>query len=128
MRRLLERIALDPQPDQPRAEAARLLLAILPVDSAITAPLAATAQAGYTLDGPRASESDSIPLEPLTNREIEVLELLALKLSNREIADQLIVSPNTVRNHIVHLYEKLGVNNRRSAVLRARQLSLIAPH
>lgn len=127
MRRLLERIALDTQHDQPRADAARLLLAILPIEEAATDLLAAATPAGYTLDGPRESEPDGIPTEQLTNREIEVLELLALKLSNREIADQLFVSPNTVRNHIVHLCQKLGVNNRRAAVLRARQLSLIAP-
>ncbi|WP_344066880.1 LuxR C-terminal-related transcriptional regulator [Microbacterium pumilum] len=60
--------------------------------------------------------------EPLSEREREVLRLLATELSGPEIARMLVVSLNTVRTHTKRIYTKLGVNNRRSAVLRAQEL------
>jgi LuxR family maltose regulon positive regulatory protein len=65
-------------------------------------------------------------LEPLTNRERSVLLLLPTMMSNVEIADELFVSVNTVKVHLKSLYRKLGVNNRRQAVLRARELGVMA--
>jgi LuxR family maltose regulon positive regulatory protein len=66
-------------------------------------------------------------LEPLTDRELQMLELLAQGLSNREIADLLVLSPNTVRTHLYHLYAKLTVHSRLQAVLRGRELGLLPP-
>jgi LuxR family maltose regulon positive regulatory protein len=63
-------------------------------------------------------------IEPLSEREIEVLRLLRTDLSGPEIAQELIVSLNTVRTHIKNIYNKLGVNNRRTAVRRAEELDL----
>jgi LuxR family maltose regulon positive regulatory protein len=63
--------------------------------------------------------------EPLTEREIEVLRLLAAGLTNREIAKQLVVSPETVKKHIANIYGKLGTGNRTETVARARQLDLL---
>jgi LuxR family maltose regulon positive regulatory protein len=63
-------------------------------------------------------------IEPLSERELEVLKLLRTELSGPEIADQLIVSPNTFRTHTKNIYIKLGVNNRRAAVRRAEELEL----
>ncbi|WP_228479409.1 LuxR C-terminal-related transcriptional regulator [Microbacterium atlanticum] len=60
--------------------------------------------------------------EPLSDREREVLELLATELSGPEIARLLVVSLNTVRTHTKRIYTKLGVNSRRAAVLRAEEL------
>jgi LuxR family maltose regulon positive regulatory protein len=60
--------------------------------------------------------------EPLSDREREVLRLLATELSGPEIARMLVVSLNTVRTHTKRIYTKLGVNNRRAAVLRAQEL------
>ena len=57
------------------------------------------------------------PLERLTQREAEIVELLALGLSNRAIADQLGIAIGTVRAHCVNAYEKLGVDNRTQAAL-----------
>jgi LuxR family maltose regulon positive regulatory protein len=72
----------------------------------------------------------AILLEPLSEREREVLRLLETDLSGPEIARQLVVSLNTVRTHTKNIYTKLGVNNRRAAVLRAKELgqSAGAPH
>lgn len=64
-------------------------------------------------------------VEPLSDREIEVLQLVAGGLSNREIADQLYLSLNTVKGHNRRIYGKLGVQRRTEAVARARELGLL---
>ncbi len=61
----------------------------------------------------------------LTNREMEVLLLLADRLSNKEIAARLVVAPETVRRYTARIFQKLGVNNRRAAVSMAAHLGLI---
>jgi LuxR family maltose regulon positive regulatory protein len=63
-------------------------------------------------------------IEPLSERELEVLKLLRSELSGPEIAGQLIVSVNTLRTHTKNIFNKLGVNNRRAAVRRAKELDL----
>jgi LuxR family maltose regulon positive regulatory protein len=64
-------------------------------------------------------------VEPLSERELEVLSLLRTSLSLPEIADRLIVSANTVRSHAKHIYAKLGVHDRTAAVERAEELDLL---
>jgi LuxR family transcriptional regulator, maltose regulon positive regulatory protein len=64
-------------------------------------------------------------VEPLTARELEVLGLLAAGAPNRAIAEQLVVTPETVKKHLSHLFDKLGVANRTQAVARARELGLL---
>ena len=61
----------------------------------------------------------------ISDREYEVLELLARGHSNKEIADRLFVSPNTVKTHLAHLYGKLEVSRRIQAVKKAKELRLI---
>jgi LuxR family maltose regulon positive regulatory protein len=63
-------------------------------------------------------------VEPLSERELEVLKLLRSELSGPEIARQLIVSLNTLRTHTKNIFNKLGVNNRRAAIRRAEELDL----
>jgi len=63
-------------------------------------------------------------IEPLSERELEVLKLLQSELSGPEIARECMVSLSTVRTHTQNIYAKLGVNNRRSAVRRAEELDL----
>ncbi len=63
-------------------------------------------------------------VEPLSERELEVLKLLRSELSGPEIAQRLIVSLNTLRTHTKNIFNKLGVNNRRAAVRRAEELNL----
>ena len=61
----------------------------------------------------------------LTVREVEVLGLLARGNSTRQIAQQLVVSPKTARNHVEHVYPKLGVSSRAAATLYATQHGLL---
>lgn len=63
--------------------------------------------------------------EPLSPREQEVLKLIAAGLTNREIAEQLVVSPETIKKHTGSIYGKLGVSNRTEAAARARALDLL---
>jgi LuxR family maltose regulon positive regulatory protein len=74
-----------------------------------------------TEDGTPASQGLT---EPLSGRELDVLRLLGTDLGGPDIARELIVSLNTVRTHTKNIYAKLGVNNRRAAVRRARELDL----
>ncbi|MDZ4828477.1 MAG: helix-turn-helix transcriptional regulator [Actinomycetota bacterium] len=64
-------------------------------------------------------------VEPLTDREHAVLQYLPTMMSNVEIARELFVSVNTVKTHLKAVYRKLGVERRRDAVLRARQLEIL---
>jgi LuxR family maltose regulon positive regulatory protein len=65
-------------------------------------------------------------IEPLSERELEVLRLLESDLDGPEIARQLTVSVATVRSHTRSIYAKLGVNSRRAAVRRAGELGLLS--
>ncbi len=64
-------------------------------------------------------------VEPLSDRELDVLRLLATDLGGPDIAQELVVSLNTVRTHTKNIYAKLGVNTRRAAVRRAEELHLL---
>ena len=65
-------------------------------------------------------------LDPLSDRELDVLRLLGTDLSGPEIASELVVSLNTVRTHQKHIYAKLGVSNRRAAVRQGDELKLLS--
>jgi DNA-binding CsgD family transcriptional regulator len=70
---------------------------------------------------------DEVPLvEALSARELEVLRMLLLGLGNEQIAARLYLSTNTVKTHLAHIYEKLGVHSRTEAVARALLLGLLA--
>jgi LuxR family maltose regulon positive regulatory protein len=71
------------------------------------------------------SHRHSTMVEPLSDRELEVLKLLGTELSGPEIARRLNVSLNTVRTHTKNIYSKLGANNRRAAIRRAEELELL---
>jgi NarL family two-component system response regulator LiaR len=99
----------------------------------------AAARGETTLDSPVATrvlqqvrEELSIPqpaaqplAEPLSERELEVLELIAAGLTNPEIADQLFIAVGTVKRHINNIYGKLQVRHRAEAIARARDLGLL---
>jgi len=64
-------------------------------------------------------------VEALSERELQVLRLLAAGKPNREIADELYVALDTVKKHVTHIFEKLGATNRTQATARARDLGLL---
>jgi LuxR family maltose regulon positive regulatory protein len=63
--------------------------------------------------------------EKLTNREIDIVKLLSRRLSNKEIAEKLFISPETVKRHTVNIYRKLSVHDRQEAVAKAQDLGLL---
>jgi LuxR family maltose regulon positive regulatory protein len=65
-------------------------------------------------------------IEPLSERELDVLRLLGTDLNGPDIARELVLSLNTVRTHTKNIYAKLGVNNRRAAIRRAGELGLLS--
>ncbi len=89
---------------------------------------AVTAAGGAARSAGAVSEAAPGPVlvDPLSDRELDVLRLLGSDLDGPAIARQLVVSLNTVRTHTKHIYTKLGVNNRRAAISRAHQLGLLS--
>jgi ATP/maltotriose-dependent transcriptional regulator MalT len=81
--------------------------------------------AAVTAEGRPSVEQPLI--EPLSERELEVLRLLQSDLDGPDIARELTVSLNTVRTHTKNIYAKLGVNSRRAAIRRAAELDLLSP-
>jgi LuxR family maltose regulon positive regulatory protein len=75
--------------------------------------------------GPRAAAALPGLPEPLTDRELEVLRLIATGRSNQRIARELVVTLDTVKKHVSHVLGKLGAANRTEAVTRARELRVI---
>mgnify|MGYP002382086793 CR=1 FL=1 len=73
-----------------------------------------------------AGGPDDALIEPLTFRELEVLALLSERLSNKEIAQILVLSPHTVKAHVHHIFAKLQVTQRREAIARAKSLGLLS--
>jgi LuxR family maltose regulon positive regulatory protein len=64
-------------------------------------------------------------VEPLTEREVDVLRLIVAGLSNAEIAEELFIAMSTVKTHVNHIYGKLGVESRTQAVAKAREVGLL---
>jgi LuxR family maltose regulon positive regulatory protein len=86
--------------------------------------LAAFPQSLEAIPQSKIANQKSKIIEPLSERELEVLRLLGTELSGPEIARELIVSLNTLRTHTKNIFNKLGVNNRRAAVRRAEELNM----
>jgi len=70
------------------------------------------------------TSSEVLP-DPLSEREIELLRLIASGLSNKEVAESLFITEGTVKNHITHILGKLGVRDRTQAALKAKEIGLI---
>jgi len=113
--------------DQETAEASRTEAAILAQDcGAAGAGLGVPAREGRRASVTQAALStESETTEPLTQKELEVLRLLATRLSRREIGERMYVSLNTVKTHQRAVYRKLGVEDRSAAITRARELGLV---
>ncbi|MDX2448596.1 MAG: response regulator [Desulfobacterales bacterium] len=74
---------------------------------------------------PTSHSTPQLLVEPLTSRELDVLDLLAERLSNKEIAEKLSISTTTVKAHLQNIYGKLNVNKRREAVDKAHTLGIL---
>ena len=75
-----------------------------------------------------AAEREQLPAPVLTARELEVLKLVARGMSNKEVADELYISENTVKNHVRNILEKLHLHSRMEAVMYAVRKRLLDPH
>ena len=64
-------------------------------------------------------------VEPMTNRELDVIELLAQRYQNKEIADKLFITTGTVKGHLKNIFQKLNAGNRRDAVEKAKRLGIL---
>lgn len=93
-------------------------------EAAMTRQTTARLMKGFTETALRQAE----PTDRLTEREIELLELVALGLANKAIAQELSISINTVKYHIKNILQKLGAQNRTEAVTYAIQAGLIDPN
>jgi LuxR family maltose regulon positive regulatory protein len=93
------------------------------VHAAFDVPVAAPAPAP---SGNATAVATVLPFgQSLTGRELEILRLIAAGLRNQEIAEQLSISPATVKRHIANAYGKLDATHRTEALVRARELSLL---
>jgi LuxR family transcriptional regulator, maltose regulon positive regulatory protein len=99
--------------------AARLLAAIQHRETGKQRAMQAGAGKAYS------ASDDRDLIEPLSERELEVLKLVALGLTNPEIAEKLVISLSTVKGHTANIYGKLGVNKRTQAVAKARQMGIL---
>jgi DNA-binding NarL/FixJ family response regulator len=68
------------------------------------------------------------PVAPLTTRDVEILGLLVLGQTNREIGKHVCLGPGTVRNHLSRIFRKLGVSSRTEAAVRALELGVVRPN
>lgn len=87
--------------------------------------IAAKVLAEFTRLTPTTAPAAQPLVEPLSERELEILALLAAGGSNREIANQLYIAEGTVKNHVTNILGKLGVRDRTQAALKAKELGLI---
>jgi two-component system NarL family response regulator len=76
----------------------------------------------------RAAQQEQLPTPVLTSRELEVLKLVAKGMSNRDVAEELFISENTVKNHVRNILEKLHLHSRMEAVMYAVRKRLLDPH
>jgi len=106
--------------DAPRAELVRAVRAAAHGEAVLAPSVAARLMS-------RVRTPDVTVEEPLSARELEVLELVAAGNTNREAAARLFISEATVKTHLLHIYEKLGVSDRAAAVAEAFNRGLLTP-
>jgi len=97
-------------------------------ESFLQPSVAAKVVAEYTrlADAPHARErANQALVEPLSDRELEILRLVATGASNKEIAATLVIAEGTVKNHVTNILGKLGVRDRTQAALKVKELGLV---
>ncbi|HMC41412.1 MAG TPA: response regulator transcription factor [Acidimicrobiales bacterium] len=108
-------------------EVAEAIRAVVQGQSLISPSMASKLLSEFNTLVKKAEEKQQFPAPALTSRELEVLRLVAKGMSNREIADQLYISENTVKNHVRNILEKLHLHSRMQAVMYAVREQLIDP-
>ena len=119
-------VLLQRQPDRSDANAATMDAFVERILSAF--PASAPAQPEQALTPGHGVQTASVatqPLEPLTARELQIMQLLTTHLAPKEIAARNVVSVSTVRSQIKSIYRKLGVQNRNEAIRRSRELNIV---
>jgi DNA-binding NarL/FixJ family response regulator len=108
--------------DAPREDLVRAVLAAARGEAVLS-----PAVAGRLLSQVRSPGAQPKAREPLSQRELEVLGMVARGATNREAAARLFISEATVKTHLLHIYAKLGVNDRAAAVAAAFERGLLVP-
>jgi DNA-binding NarL/FixJ family response regulator len=106
-------------------EVASAIRAVVSGQSLISPSMASKLLTEFTNLSKRADERQSVPTPRLTERELEVLKLVAQGLTNRDIAGELYISENTVKNHVRNILEKLHLHSRMEAVVYAVREKLL---
>ena len=106
-------------------EVADSIRAVMQGESKITPSMASKLINEFSAIAKRADDRQRLPAPQLTARELEVLKLVAKGMSNREIADELFISENTVKNHVRNILEKLHLHSRMEAVMYALREKLL---
>ena len=106
-------------------EVAEAIRAVVQGQSLISPSMASKLLNEFNALVKRAEEKQQFPAPRLTDRELEVLKLVAQGMSNREIADDLYISENTVKNHVRNILEKLHLHSRMEAVVYAVREKLL---
>jgi len=117
---LLKEVSVEEVPEAIRA--------VVQGQSLISPSMASKLLNEYTSLARRAAEKQQFPTPALTQRELEVLKLVAKGQSNREIGDELYISENTVKNHVRNILEKLHLHSRMEAVIYAVRERLLSIH
>jgi DNA-binding NarL/FixJ family response regulator len=106
-------------------EVADAIRAVVSGQSLISPSMASKLLTEFTSLAKKADEKQAVPSPRLTERELEVLKLVAQGMSNREIAGELYISENTVKNHVRNILEKLHLHSRMEAVVYAVREKLL---
>jgi DNA-binding NarL/FixJ family response regulator len=109
-------------------EVAEAIRAVIQGQSLISPSMASKLLNEFNSLAKQAAEREQFPTPVLTARELEVLKLVAKGMSNKEVADQLYISENTVKNHVRNILEKLHLHSRMEAVMYAVRKRLLDPH
>jgi DNA-binding NarL/FixJ family response regulator len=108
-------------------EVAEAVRAVAQGQSLISPSMASKLLQEFNALARRASEREQLPAPVLTTRELEVLKLVARGMSNKEVAAELTISENTVKNHVRNILEKLHLHSRMEAVMYAVRSRLLDP-